>query len=175
MTSVQFDVVGEPKPQGSKSAFVNRKTGRAIVVDAGDASSRQNLKAWRAAVAEKAREAAAGGFGCIAGPVQVDVFFRLPMPASRPKRFRLFGRWKIEAPDSDKLARSLGDSLTESGLIEDDAKIVVWRIAKIEVWQAWIGATVRVTSLDLIPTFKRWSTPDYATAVQEPLAAGLEL
>ena len=66
------------------------------------------------------------------------------MPASRPKWMRALGCWwKPTAPDLDKLVRSVGDSLTASGLIKDDARIVALRAMKIEV-DGWTGATISV-------------------------------
>jgi Holliday junction resolvase RusA-like endonuclease len=78
------------------------------------------------------------------GPLSLDVVFRAPMPASRSKAIRAAGRWwKPTAPDLDKLVRSVGDSLTASGLIKDDARIVALRAMKIEV-DGWTGATISV-------------------------------
>ena len=47
------------------------------------------------------------------------------------------------APDLAKLVRSVGDSLTASGLIKADGRIVALRAMKIEV-TGWTGATISV-------------------------------
>lgn len=81
------------------------------------------------------------------GPLSLDVVFRAPMPASRSKAIRAAGRWwKPTAPDLDKLVRSVGDSLTASGLIKDDARIVALRAMKWEV-DGWTGATITVREI----------------------------
>jgi crossover junction endodeoxyribonuclease RusA len=38
--------------------------------------------------------------------------------------------WHTTYPDGDKSARAVGDSLTEAGVIVDDAQIAVWLISK---------------------------------------------
>lgn len=55
------------------------------------------------------------------GPVKLAVSFTLPRPKSAPK-WRL---WPDKKPDLDKLVRAIGDALTQSGAISDDAQIVL--------------------------------------------------
>ena len=75
---------------------------------------------------------------------------RFPMPASRPKRTQRIGiGWKLSAPDLDKLVRSIGDALTESGLIRDDARIGMVLASKVETTD-WSGAEIKLHRLDEI-------------------------
>lgn len=153
MTIARFKVLGNPTPQAGMRAF---KVGDKIRMAS---TGGKDLENWRSAVSVAAAKAAAstdssriGPIGCIRGPVAVKVTFRFTMPESRPNRFRAFGAYKVGAPDADKLARALGDALKVGGLIEDDSRIVVWHIEKLEVWGQWTGAIVEVQSLDLIPS-----------------------
>ena len=51
--ALHFDVAGLPAPQGSKKAFVNPRTRRAIIVDANPTT----LRSWRQDVIEAAKHA----------------------------------------------------------------------------------------------------------------------
>lgn len=144
---ITFDIVGTPAPQGSKSAFLNRHTGKPGMRDMGG----KGLVAWRDAVASKAAELA-DEHGCFDGPLRLVVLFRFPMPASRPKPLRLVGCcWKSTMPDSSKLLRSLEDALKDGGLIADDARIAEHVMRKVEVFNAWTGATVGLSVLRSLP------------------------
>lgn len=136
----QFDVVGSPAPQGSKSAVMI--AGRPRLLE-GKGDQRQRHKSWRATVAAAAREAAP--VDPFDGPLQLTVEFRFPMPAARSKKIRALGRWpKQSAPDLDKLIRSVGDALKEGGMIVDDARLVSIHATKVEV-VGWTGATITLT------------------------------
>jgi hypothetical protein len=52
-----IDVLGTPAPKGSSRAFVNRKTGGAIMAPGGSKVNQQKIKGWSAAVREAAAEA----------------------------------------------------------------------------------------------------------------------
>lgn len=133
MTPVEFEVVGTPAAQGSK-----RHVGNGVMVE----SSKAN-RPWRAAVAAAAREAA-GDEQPLDCPLQLVVTFRFPMPKSRPAAVRAAGvGLKVSAPDTDKLVRSVGDALTEGGLIRDDALICSVHASKVEV-TSWSGAVIRL-------------------------------
>jgi len=133
--TVTFTVHGTPAPQGSMKAFA--VNGRAMIKPSGG----NNFAAWRNAVAQAAHELVAE-HGQLDGPLRLDVAFRFPMPASRPKATRARGwAWKTAAPDLDKLVRAVGDALSASGLIRDDALIVDLCATKIEV-VGWTGATI---------------------------------
>ena len=117
---VVINVDGLPMPKGSKTAFVVK--GRAVLTDGRRAGARAASIAWREAVADAARRwlAEHGRPAPIDEPISVVLGFRLPRPASAPKRVTV----PMRKPDLDKLARHALDSL--SGLIySDDARIVV--------------------------------------------------
>lgn len=136
MTPVEFEVIGTPAAQGSK-----RHVGNGVMIE----TSKQH-KPWRATVAAAARDVAAHPdvAAPLDGPLQLVVEFRFPMPASRPKSVRAAGSaLKTTAPDLDKLVRAVGDALTESGLIHDDARICYLYATKLEVI-GWTGAVIRI-------------------------------
>lgn len=140
---VTFDIVGDPRPQGSKRAFV--ANGRAVVTEASGTAH----ASWRNQVATAARDATGlhwddvDGFP-LDGALHLDVTFRFPMPKSRPKRVREIG-WalKTTAPDTSKLVRALEDGLQAGGLIVDDARFSTVYARKLEV-VGWTGAVIRI-------------------------------
>jgi Holliday junction resolvase RusA-like endonuclease len=138
-----FDVVGHPAPQGDKSAVVIG--GQPRLIEGKHPTSRQIHRLWRSAVAERARDiAAALDDAPLDGILHLDVEFRFPMPASRNRRTRDAGRApKATRPDLDKLIRALGDSLTDGGLVHDDARFTSIYASKIEV-VGWTGARIRI-------------------------------
>lgn len=145
---ITFDVIGLPAPQGSKTAFLNKRTGRPGMKE----SAGKGLVAWRDAVARRAKEIA-DEHGCLDGPLQLVVLFRFPMPSSRTKAERLIGCvWRTSTPDSSKVLRSLEDGLVDAGLIADDRLIVEHLIRKVEVYQSWSGATVSIGRINRMPS-----------------------
>jgi Holliday junction resolvase RusA-like endonuclease len=134
-TLASFDIIGLPAPQGSKSVMPGGR-----LVEGSSTSGRLKHKSWRAAVAEASRELA--GDEPHDGPLTLQVTFRLPMPASRPKRIQVCGEWpKSTKPDLDKLVRALCDGMEEGGLIRDDSRIYAIDAMKLEV-VGWTGAEV---------------------------------
>lgn len=135
--SIVITVYGSPAPQGSKKGFVNKKTGRAIVVE----QLQDRVKTWREAVKTAALEATTVDCDheprtCVAHrtpilgcPVVVKMVFTMRKPASAPKRFR---SWPSKMPDLSKLCRATEDALTDAGIWEDDARVVEYsRLAKV--------------------------------------------
>lgn len=115
---MDLEVTGLPAPQGSKSAYVNKATGRAVVVD-GKGPGRLALQAWRTAVAETCRaELERLPASPMTGPLAVTIRFRFPPTKSDPYRF-----WHSTKPDLDKLVRSTFDALKLGGVIADDSMI----------------------------------------------------
>lgn len=118
-----------PKPQGSKKGFVNKKTGRAQIVD----DNKTALRTWREAV----KQAVLDQHRCdephsddpylhrcplpLLGPVSIEITFTLTKPASAPKT-RV--TWPKGRPDVDKLVRSTFDALTAAAAWKDDAQVV---------------------------------------------------
>ena len=141
---VEFEVIGVPKPQGSKRAFKDKAGNARMKEDGGF-----EFAAWRNAVARAAKDVAGHDdvLAPLDGPLVLLVDFRFPMPKSRPKRDRERGEaHKTSAPDLDKLVRTIGDALTASGLIVDDARFVAINATKVET-TGWTGAVVRVERL----------------------------
>jgi Holliday junction resolvase RusA-like endonuclease len=136
---IEFRVLGVPVPQGSKSRGVT-KTGKQYTREAGA----ERLRPWRSDVAGHA-EIEAQTHGCLEGPLVLDIVFRFPMTKSALKVDRVRG-WMPRAknPDTDKLLRAIGDALTAGGLIKDDNLFVDIRVRKIDVWEAWTGAVIRI-------------------------------
>jgi len=83
--------------------------------------------------------------GPLDGPLKVTVTFRFPMPQSRSSVVRRSGwAWRATKPDLDKLCRAVCDSLTQGGLIADDARIVQLHAEKVEIANTWHGAEITV-------------------------------
>jgi Holliday junction resolvase RusA-like endonuclease len=116
MDSVKFVAYGIPAAQGSKRAFVNPKTGRAIITE----SSSKTHASWRERVAQAA--ATARPQTLYDGPCNVRAVFYFLRPKSHSKRQRE-GIYRDSAPDLDKLLRAIGDSMT--GVIYDDDRRIV--------------------------------------------------
>jgi Holliday junction resolvase RusA-like endonuclease len=124
--SVTFRVHGDPRPQGSKRAFVNRKTGKPILTE----SAGKPLKDWRSRaqdavryVAEQHAQITPGPLPMV-GPVAVRMIFYLLPPKKKPG-------WPAppQRPDIEKLARAVCDELYPL-LISDDSQIVRMRLVK---------------------------------------------
>ena len=127
---ISFFVVGTPKPQGSKRAFMRPNAKHPTMVE----SAGEALKDWRASV----RYTAAAQGEKISGPVKVQLRFVM----QRPKGHYGTGKNSLllkqsapkqhdKKPDIDKLARAVLDGL--SGVtFEDDSK-VVW----LEAWKKY--------------------------------------
>ena len=117
MTEFPIIIPGIPIPQGSKSVT---RTG--IMFEANN-----KLRPWRETMSNTLTAWTGTWFGAwepYDGPLFVDVTFNMPKP-KRPK-------YSLPAvkPDADKLCRALGDAMTTSGLINDDARITTWHARK---------------------------------------------
>ena len=119
--------VGDPAPKGSM-----KHVGNGVMIE-----SSKRVKPWRRQVAAAARDAMAGR-PLLTGPVAVTAIVRLPRPKGHYGTGRNAGRLKPSAPrypisralgDGDKHARSIGDALTGTALV-DDSQIVVWHLYK---------------------------------------------
>lgn len=135
---ISFTVVGKPEQQGSKRAFVNKKTGRAVVVE----DNKVAQKSWRAAVVEIARGHTDRAL--LDGPVCVWIEFHMKRPQAKKR-----AHWAPSRPDIDKLARNVLDALTDSGLIRDDAQVCRLNVEKryADRTDPWTGAVVTVSQL----------------------------
>lgn len=117
MSAVHFEVIGVPRPQGSKKAFV--RGNRAMLVE----SAGEPLKDWRSAVSHAAATAGHGHDLPLDGPLHAHITFRFRRPKSAPKTRRTWPTTRSTG-DIDKLLRSTFDALDDAGLIADDARIV---------------------------------------------------
>lgn len=101
-------VTGTPAPQGSKRHVGG---GRMIEMSKAVAPWRESIK-WTC-LAKK--------FGCLDGPVAIEITFTVKKPAAAPKRRKT---WPVKRPDLDKLIRSTLDGLSEGGVWGDDSQVV---------------------------------------------------
>lgn len=134
-------VSGVPAPQGSKIPGRSSTTGKMFVRE----QNSEAQKSWRqdvrqAALSERQRL----GLDVLDGPVWVELYFRLPRPASVPIKRRPYPNVK---PDLDKIIRNTLDALTQAQIFKDDAQII-----KIEASKSYAtddpwhtpGATIHV-------------------------------
>lgn len=137
---ITFDILGCPAPKGSNRAIL--RGGRARFVPGGSTTNQRKQKSWDVAVREAAISALSAKNEPLPGPlycgcgVTLSVTFRLIRPAGHWATGKNAGRLKPSAPeypavapDVDKLARQIGDSLTGI-LYDDDSRIVVLHVAK---------------------------------------------
>ena len=129
-----FDVVGRPAPQGSKKSIGNNRF----------IETSKFLPAWRKDVRLAAEHAVTvNGWAIASGPVELEVMFYLDRPSSVSTVKRPY---PIVVPDTDKLLRAVGDSL--SGVVyEDDAQVI-----RVLAWKVYAdtrvpGAFIRVNEL----------------------------
>lgn len=117
-----FWVDGRPAPQGSKTAYV--RGGRAVMVEAS-----KHLPAWRSAVMLAAKQAMLANDALVrfSDPVRLSVTFYIERPKN-PKH-KLFPAGK---PDLDHLIRACGDSLSQAGVVTDDA--IICQVVAAKVW-----------------------------------------
>lgn len=130
-----FWVPGIAKPQGSKRAFVNPKTNRAIIVE-----DNKGTKDWRTDVRNAAAEAISQKDRISEGPVIIQLQFIMKRPVSTPKTKATPPA--VKKPDLDKLTRAIFDSVTGIAF-GDDSQVTFMtaskRIAEIdEVPGCWI-------------------------------------
>lgn len=126
---ISFFVKGVPAPGGSKKFVgMNKKTGRALLVDA---AGKRN-KNWRKIVGiEGAR--AMGDKPLMRGPLAVTIVFQMPRPKHHFNRKGGFSKTATtrptSKPDTLKLTRSTEDALT--GIVwHDDAQVILMSLAK---------------------------------------------
>lgn len=116
MRTLRIIAHGAPATQGSK-----KHVGRGVMVEVD-----KKLPAWRAAVEAAARLAAGPDWLPMDGAVTISGEIRLRKP-----RTTKYPDAPLGPPDSDKLFRAIGDALTRSGVITDDARLTRWNVAKV--------------------------------------------
>ncbi len=123
---IEFTVPGVPAPQGSK---VRNRFG-------GVREANPATRPWRTAVAWEA-SAAMRAAPPLLGPLHLDVVFVFPRPKSHYRTGKHAGTLRDTAPthcatkpDTDKLIRAIGDSLTGC-VVRDDSQFVKVTAEKI--------------------------------------------
>ena len=142
---IQFWVPGRPAPQGSKTGFVNPKTGKVIMTPAS-----KYTKPWREAVKWIALEKYSN-MEVWQGPMQLEIVFYQVRPKGHFGTGRNKGKLKTSArlyptvsPNLTKLIRSTEDALTN--IIYQDDKQIVKTIASKE-YSDKSGALITITRM----------------------------
>jgi len=132
MAEVSLSVVGDPASQGSHAIM----QGRIVQVNS------KKHKAWRNAITQTALATLPADWQPIDEPCELIVNFYMPKPASATRSL------PTVSPDLDKLIRAVGDSLTDSGVVVDDSRIV--RISARKLYAIGIepGANIEVRTLN---------------------------
>jgi Holliday junction resolvase RusA-like endonuclease len=132
MAEVSLSVIGNPASQGSHAIMY----GRIVQVN----SSKH--KAWRKAIVQEAIATLPDDWQPIDEPCELIVNFYLPKPKTVNRQL------PSVSPDLDKLIRAVGDSLTDSGVVTDDSRIV--RISARKLYAEGIepGASIQVKTLN---------------------------
>ncbi len=124
----KFSVEGLPAPQGSK-----RHVGNGRMIEAS-----KYLPAWRKAIETECRSLFDEPMD---GALEVELWFYLPKPSSVSRDY------PTVMPDVDKLARAVGDGLTNGGAIADDARIVDLHAYKRYSVDGWTGVYVTISQI----------------------------
>jgi Holliday junction resolvase RusA-like endonuclease len=132
MAEVSLSIIGDPASQGSHAIM----QGRIVQVNS------KKHKAWRNAITQTALATLPADWEPIDEPCELIVNFYMPKPASVKRSL------PTVSPDLDKLIRAVGDSLTDSGVVLDDSRIV--RISARKLYAIGIepGATILVKTLE---------------------------
>lgn len=114
--SWQTFIPGRPKPQGSKTSGVNRKTGKTFVRE-----DNAGTKPWRKIMVEALQD----DRGVPLARFESAVWVRLRFVFLRPKSHAPSSLPTSKAlGDVDKLTRNVLDALTQAGVITDDKFVV---------------------------------------------------
>jgi Holliday junction resolvase RusA-like endonuclease len=132
MAEVSLSVTGDPASQGSHAIM----HGRIVQVN----SSKH--KAWRKAIVQEAIATLPDDWQPIDEPCELIVNFYLPKPKTVDRQL------PSVSPDLDKLIRAVGDSLTDSGVVVDDSRIVRISARKLYAEGIQPGATIQVKTLN---------------------------
>ena len=132
MAEITLSVSGDPASQGSH-AIMN---GRIVQVN----SSKH--KAWRKAIVQEAIANLPADWTQIDEPCELIVNFYLPKGKSVTRAL------PSVSPDLDKLIRAVGDSLTDSGIVADDSRIVRISARKLYAQGIEPGASIVVRTLN---------------------------
>jgi Holliday junction resolvase RusA-like endonuclease len=126
--TVHFTVLGKPQPAGSKSAYLNPKTGKINVSD-----SNKKSRPWKQQVAGAAADQVEEVW---TGPLALTVAFYVARPKGHYRTGRNAGLlrdsapvWPTTKPDTTKLLRAVEDALI-GVLYRDDAQVVKQVVSK---------------------------------------------
>jgi Holliday junction resolvase RusA-like endonuclease len=142
-----FEVFGTPVPQGSKRVVTSR-SGKTLLID----QSGEKLRSWRSEVMASALERAK-----MLGtqlPMPAPLCLRISFYFTKPKSSR--NHMPVVRPDLDKLVRAVLDSLTQAGVIEDDAQVVELHAEKR--YHTYAVTTVSVQSVGGVSNRRRTKT-----------------
>lgn len=130
MIPISFFVPGLAKPAGSKRAFVNKKTMRAIVVD--DCKKSAD---WKSDVRASASAHYPGPL--LNEPLKMTLEFVMPRPKAHSRAGKNSAMLRDDAPffhtsapDATKLTRGVEDALTNV-IWTDDKLVVIQHITKL--------------------------------------------
>jgi Holliday junction resolvase RusA-like endonuclease len=149
---IVIDVLGSPAPKGNARAFVNKRTGRAVLSSFGSGTTEKRLRSWDALVREAAYEKKAEYYRAgsplfVDTPLAVGIVFRLSRPAGHyAKKGGLRPTARVAPttkPDADKLARSTLDAL-HGTIFDDDSRIVELGVVKTYAEPGREGARIVV-------------------------------
>lgn len=135
MSEHTFTIRGRAVPQGSKKAFVNKHTGRAVITE----QHGTRHKDWRRNVTLMAQNAPTRPEQPLEGPVAVYVDLRFSRPKNHYHHRKSGSVLRDDAPeyvatkavgDIDKLERAIYDALTDAGWVRDDSQIASNRTIK---------------------------------------------
>jgi Holliday junction resolvase RusA-like endonuclease len=132
MAEVSLSVTGDPASQGSHAIM----HGRIVQVN----SSKH--KAWRKAIVQEAIATLPEDWQPIDEPCELIVNFYLPKPKTVDRQL------PSVSPDLDKLIRAVGDSLTDSGVVIDDSRIVRISARKLYAEGIQPGASIQVKTVN---------------------------
>lgn len=125
----------------------------------GQGKMRESVKGssrWRMLMAERARRAYGGQAPYEKAVIVSAIFYLLPPPSVIRKGQEAVDAWLISrgSGDVDKLTRNLLDSLTDSGVIADDAQVIRIDITKCASWGdgAPIGVSVSAYAATVRPS-----------------------
>lgn len=141
---VEFKVLGEAKPAGSKKGFYNKKIGRVIITDDSKGS-----RPWKAMVSDAALQAM-GTAAPLNGALRCSLDFYERRPKSHfntKNELNATGRrrpYPTKKPDVDKLVRGAFDAMSTIVYV-DDVQVVMVTAAKF--YGGWDGVSVRVQEL----------------------------
>lgn len=137
---IEFFVAGTPAPQGSKNAIPRKRKDGTYSGKVSMLESSKYLEAWREIVTWHAMRKRKGR--TLNGALALSVVFYLEKPANTK-----YPDYPLGPPDTDKLLRAIGDALTKSKLIRDDALFVDTHASKR--WAAdKPGVLIKIEALD---------------------------